>query len=80
MEPIPQVVTGFRGELRILPNMEQKMDTKMELFVEMVKNWKPFTTFAKTTILDVWKGSEYDSELASKVEDVSFLNLFEYQR
>ena len=38
MEPIPQVVTDFRGELRILPNMEQKMDTKMELFVEMVKN------------------------------------------
>ena len=38
MEPIPQVVTSFRGELRILPNMEQKMNTKMELFVEMVKN------------------------------------------
>ena len=38
MELFLQVVTGFRGELRILPNMEQKMDTKMELFAEIFKN------------------------------------------
>ena len=37
MELFPQVVTGFRGELRILPNMEQTMDTKMERFAEIVK-------------------------------------------
>ena len=30
--------------------------------------------------LDVWQGSEYASELASKVKDVSFSNQFEYQR
>ena len=38
MELFLQVVTGFRGELRILPNMEQKMDIKMELFAEIFKN------------------------------------------
>ena len=37
MKLFPQVVTGFRGELIILPNMEQKMNTKMELFAEIVK-------------------------------------------
>ena len=67
MEHFPQVVTGFRRKPRILPNMEQKMDTKIELFAEIVKNLKPFTTLAKTTILDVWQGFEYASELASKV-------------
>ena len=52
----------------------------MELFAKIVKNEKPFTIFVKTSILDVWQGSEYASELASKVKDVSFLNQFEYQR
>ena len=52
----------------------------MELFVKIVKNEKPFTIFVKTSILDVWQGSEYASELASKVKDVSFLNQFEHQR
>ena len=40
----------------------------------------PFTIFSKTFILDIWQGSEYASELASKVKDVSFSNQFEYQR
>ena len=40
----------------------------------------PFTICVKAFILDIWKGSEYASELASKVKDVSFLNQFEYQR
>ena len=31
-------------------------------------------------MLGDWQGSEYASELASKVTDVSFLNQFEYQR
>ena len=39
----------------------------------------PFTIFVKTSTMDVWYGSEYASELASKVKDVSFLNQFEYQ-
>ena len=52
----------------------------MELFAKIVKNEKPFTIFVKTSILDVWQGSEYASELASKVTDVLFLKQFEYQR
>ena len=36
--------------------------------------------FAKISILGVWKGFEYDFELASKVKDVSFLNQFEHRR
>ena len=50
----------------------------MELFVKIVKNEKSFTVFV--IFLDIWQGSEYASELASKVTDVSFLNQFEYQR
>ena len=33
---------------------------KMELFAKLVKGWKPLTIFAKSFILDVWQGSEYD--------------------
>ena len=44
----------------------------------IVKNEKPFTNFAKTYILDVLHGSEYVSEMASKVTDVSFSNQFKY--
>ena len=43
------------------------MDTKRELFAEIVKNLKAFAAFAKTTILDIWQGSEYVSVRASKV-------------
>ena len=74
MELFPEVVTNFRGELRILPT------SKLELFAKRVKNGKPFTIFSKALILDVWQVSEYVSELASKVRDVSFLNQFKYQR
>ena len=52
----------------------------MELIVQITKNEKPFTTFVKTSILDVWQGSESVSELASKVTDVLFLKQYEYQR
>ena len=53
----------------------------MELSSKIVKkNEKPFTICAKTYIVDVWQGSEYASEFASKVKDISFLNQFEYQR
>ena len=52
----------------------------MENFAKIVKNEKLFTILAKTSILDVWQGSEYASELAPKVKDLSFLNQFKYQR
>ena len=54
--------------------------SKMEPFSKIVKNEKPFTISAKTSILDVWQGCEYASELASKLKDVAFLNQFKYQR
>ena len=46
--------------------------SKMELFAKIVRNEKPFTIFGRTSILDIEQGSEYASELASKVKDVSF--------
>ena len=52
----------------------------MELFVKIVKNDKLFTISVKIYILDVWQGSEYASELASKVPEVPVLNQCEYQR
>ena len=61
-------------------NSESCQASKLEHFTKIVKNEKPFTIFVKTSILDVWQGSEYASELASKVTDVSFLKQFEYQR
>ena len=51
----------------------------MEPFAKLVKNKKLFTIFAEISILDVWQGSEYASELASKIKDVLFLNQFKYQ-
>ena len=53
-------------------NSESCQTSKMEVFAKIVKNKKPFTIFVKTSILDVWQGSKYASELASKAEDVSF--------
>ena len=42
MELFPQIATGFRGE--------SCQTSKMELFAQIIKNEKPFTIFAKTTI------------------------------
>ena len=47
----------------------------MKIFTKIFKNEKPFTIFVETSILDVWQGFEYASELSSKVKDVPFLNL-----
>ena len=35
----------------------------MEAFAETVNGLKPFTVFAKTSILDVYSGSEYASDI-----------------
>ena len=66
--------------LHLLGNSEFCQTSKTELFAKIVKNEKPFTIFVKTSVLDVTQGSEYASELASEVTDVSFLNQFECQR
>ena len=46
--------------------------SEMELFTEIVK--KSLIIFAKISILDVWQGSEYASELAFEVNYVSISN------
>ena len=57
-------------------NSESCQTSKMALFAKIDKSEKPFTIFVKISILDVWQGSEYASELASKVSDVLYLNQF----
>ena len=49
-------------------NSESCKTSKVKLFAEIVKTEKPFTIFVKASILDVWQGSEYASELASRVK------------
>ena len=55
-----QDVTGFRGELRILPNIYEGATCKNSQKLKGVHH------FCK--ILNVWQGSEYASELASKLK------------
>ena len=74
MELFPQVVTGFRGELRILPYIWD------EAFSKNSQKRKSVHYFAKSSISDICQVSENASKLASKVKDVSFLNQFKYQR
>ena len=66
-----------KSSLGLEANSESCQTSKMELLAKMVKNEMPFTMFVKTYIMDVREGSEYASELASKVMDASFLNQFE---
>ena len=61
-------------------NSEFCQASKMEIFAKTVKKENPLIKFVKTSILDVWQGPGYVSELASKVMDVSFLNQYECQR
>ena len=34
---------------------------KVELFAKLISDWKQLTIFGKSSILVVWKGSEYAS-------------------
>ena len=36
---------------------------KMEFFAKIVNHWKLLIIFTKSSVLDVWVGSEYISEL-----------------
>ena len=60
-------------------NSEYFQTSKLEHFAKIVKKWKSFTIFAKTSFLDVWEIPHYASKLASKVKGASFLNQFKYQ-
>ena len=51
MELFAQVVTGFRDEFRILPNIQDGGFWYSKVF----KNWKVLIIFAKTSILHVWQ-------------------------
>ena len=56
-------------------NSESCQTSKMALFAKIDKSEKPFT-ICKNLHLGCLKGSEYASELASKVSDVLYLNQF----
>ena len=40
---------------------EPSLISKTELFVRIVYMFQPFIIFAKSSVLDVWLGSEYSS-------------------
>ena len=69
--PIAQLKWSFfcKSLLVSKAKLESFQTSKTELFAKVVKNAKPFTIFAKT--LDVWQVSEYASELAFEVKDIS---------
>ena len=65
--------------------MVTKMNSKLCQTSEMEpcknsKKLKAVPYFSKNCILDVWQGSEYATELAFKVKDVSKSNQFEHQK
>ena len=37
---------------------ESSQTSKLKLFMKIIKEWKPLTTFKKSFIIDVWLGSE----------------------
>ena len=57
-EVFHEVVTGFRGKLRMLPNIKDGAFCKNSLKLKAVHY------FCKILSLDAWKGSEYASEYA----------------
>ena len=65
--------------------MVTKMNSKLCQTSEMEpcknsKKLKAVPYFSQNCILDVWQGSEYATELAFKVKDVSKPNQFEHQK
>ena len=55
-------------------NLESCQTSKMSLSKKIVENKNSFTIFAKTSISDLWQGSEYASELASKNQGLANIN------
>ena len=66
-----KIVNFYKGKFKTLPNIWDGAFWR--------NSQNPFTIFAKISMLDIWQGSGYAFELASDVEDVSFLNQFEYR-
>ena len=46
-------------------HLETSQTSKMEVFANIVNGWKPLTILAECSILDVWKGSEYPSDMGN---------------
>ena len=44
--------------------IQYAVEFKMELFAEIVKGFRLLTLFAKSSILHIWLGSEYASEIS----------------
>ena len=45
--------------------------SKMELFAEIVNGFKSLTLFAKNSIVDVWLGSKYASEMTLSRDSIN---------
>ena len=52
---------------------EASQTSKMELFAKSVTSFQPLTVFAKYSILDVWLGSEYASEIIYAIRIIKSL-------
>ena len=84
------IINSYKGEFKILSNIldgafsvscywlqrisQNLVNYLREALCKSCQKLKPIQYFCKNSIFDVWQGSEYASELASKVKDVSFLN------
>ena len=49
---------------------------KMEQFIKMLNEFQVLTIFGKSSILSVWKGSEYDSAMKKHLSAASKLKLY----
>ena len=54
---------------------EHSQTSKMEHFPKIVNSWKPLIIMAKSSILDVWQGSEYASgEISDYIRIARYLD------
>ena len=51
---------------------EPSQTSKIELFEKVVNGFQPLTIFEKSSILDVWQGSEYASGNNQKYFEINF--------
>ena len=58
MQLIEKLKLGKRSE----PYFQSSNASNMDLFAKKIDGWKLLTIFAKSSILDVWRNSDYASE------------------
>ena len=49
--------------------------SKTEFFAKTVSSWKPLKKFAKSSILDVWLGSEYTSDFNGSLHIIWYFSI-----